>query len=98
VPILVGETTAEALCERFALIEIDDVAVKGKQVPSRIFALLGDVMVQATPGFVAAEAAASGIRDAACNGKAVPPALVAEHMAALEPFGLVRWAQMRLPG
>jgi adenylate cyclase len=40
-PILIGEATALALSERFALRELDRVAVRGKQEETRIFALDG---------------------------------------------------------
>jgi adenylate cyclase len=41
VDIIVGAQTAEAIADRFALIELDLIRVKGKQVPERIFAVLG---------------------------------------------------------
>lgn len=40
-PILVGEATAEQLGDRFELVEVDRVAVKGKHEVTRIFALTG---------------------------------------------------------
>lgn len=40
-PILVGEATAEKIKDRFELVEVDRVAVKGKHEVTRIFALKG---------------------------------------------------------
>ena len=42
VPIVVGAATAAEVGEDLALLEMDLIAVKGKQEPERIFALLGD--------------------------------------------------------
>jgi adenylate cyclase len=42
VSILMGETTAAAVSDRFALVEIDLIRVKGKQEPQRVFALLDE--------------------------------------------------------
>jgi adenylate cyclase len=50
VPIILGEATA-ALAPCFALLEIDTVALAGKQRPERIFALLGDEEYAATARF-----------------------------------------------
>jgi adenylate cyclase len=41
--ILVGDSTAAAVANRFALVEIDTVRVRGRAGPQRIHALLGDV-------------------------------------------------------
>jgi class 3 adenylate cyclase len=40
-PILVGETTAERLADRFELREIGSVTIRGKQAPARVFVLIG---------------------------------------------------------
>jgi adenylate cyclase len=42
VDIIVGDATAKATADSFALLELDRVRVVGKIVPERIFALLGD--------------------------------------------------------
>jgi adenylate cyclase len=42
VDIIVGEATANATADSFALLELDRVRVVGKIAPERIFALLGD--------------------------------------------------------
>jgi adenylate cyclase len=41
VPIILGSRTAEKVKEKFALLELDLIAVKGKTEPETIFALLG---------------------------------------------------------
>ena len=50
VPIIVGEETVSGAGD-FALIELDLVAVKGKQEATRIFALLGGPTLAADPAF-----------------------------------------------
>lgn len=41
-PIILGQTTAYAIREEFAVLELDMIRVVGKEVPENIFALLGD--------------------------------------------------------
>src|SRR5215831_16675522 len=41
VPIILGSRTAEKVKEKFALLELDLIAVKGKTEPETIYALLG---------------------------------------------------------
>jgi adenylate cyclase len=41
VPIIVGEKTARAVRGRFAVLELDQLQVKGKREPERIFTVLG---------------------------------------------------------
>jgi adenylate cyclase len=41
VPIIIGQTIADKAKEKFALLELDFIAVKGKSEPSTIYALLG---------------------------------------------------------
>jgi len=48
---IVGEDTARPLEERFALLELDRVAVPGKTESRRIFALMGGADRAATPAF-----------------------------------------------
>lgn len=48
---IVGQATADAAGDGFALLEIDRVRVKGRQAPEAIFALLGDAAVAQTAAF-----------------------------------------------
>jgi adenylate cyclase len=41
VSIILGQSTAVAVQERYAVVEIDLLRVKGKKEPERIFALFG---------------------------------------------------------
>ena len=50
VGIVVGEET-QALADGLAFLELDTIRVKGKTVPVRIFALLGDEGMANSPGF-----------------------------------------------
>ncbi len=49
VGIVLGESTAGAVRDEMAVIELDLIRVKGKLEPARIFALLGDASVKAEP-------------------------------------------------
>ncbi len=51
VTILVGAETAAKVADRFALIEVDLIRVKGKRLPARCFALLGDHHLRARSDF-----------------------------------------------
>jgi adenylate cyclase len=51
VSILVGAKTAEVLSERYALIELDSIAVKGKTEPEVIYTVLGRADTAASPDF-----------------------------------------------
>jgi len=55
VTILVGSSTAAAAQSRFALIEADLLRVKGKDEPERVYVLVGDAGVRASPAFQTAE-------------------------------------------
>ncbi|TNE33676.1 MAG: adenylate/guanylate cyclase domain-containing protein [Alphaproteobacteria bacterium] len=57
--IILGESTASAVMD-YALIELDLIAVKGKQEAVKIYGLLGDPAHRDNPDFMAADA---GIRD-----------------------------------
>ena len=52
VPIIIGETTAQAVLNRFAVLEIDHLQVRGKSELERIFALLGRADVATSQDFV----------------------------------------------
>ncbi|MCG6858671.1 MAG: adenylate/guanylate cyclase domain-containing protein [Salaquimonas sp.] len=56
VPIILGETTALAAEAEFAMIEIDQVRVKGKAEPERLHTLLGDKETAASEVFGAVKA------------------------------------------
>jgi len=49
--IILGHSTARAVQDDFAVMELDRVRVVGKEVPETIFALLGDETTRATDGF-----------------------------------------------
>lgn len=51
VTILIGTETAAKVCDRFALIEVDLIRVKGKNLPAKCFALLGDRDVRSSNAF-----------------------------------------------
>jgi adenylate cyclase len=45
VPIIIGSKTGEKAKEKFAILELDLIAVKGKTEPETIYALLGDTAI-----------------------------------------------------
>jgi adenylate cyclase len=51
VKIILGSATAAKVAEDFAVLEIDLIRVKGKTEPERIFTLVGDGAVRASPEF-----------------------------------------------
>jgi adenylate cyclase len=51
VSILVGAKTAEALKDRYAVLELDTIAVKGKSEPEVIYTVLGRAEVAQSPEF-----------------------------------------------
>ncbi len=51
VSVVLGERTAAALRERMALLELDQIRVKGKTRPVRVFTVLGDAAVRDSPAF-----------------------------------------------
>jgi adenylate cyclase len=57
VSILVGAKTAEALRDRFALIELDSIAVKGKKEPEVVYTVLGRADTAQSDDFKAARQA-----------------------------------------
>ena len=48
--LIIGESTA-IRCAEFALVEIDQVKVKGRATPLRIFTVMGDEAFAKTPEF-----------------------------------------------
>ena len=54
VAILIGADTAAKVADRFALIEVDLIRVRGKTLPSRCFALLGDRNLRSSGDFTEA--------------------------------------------
>ncbi len=62
--VIVGEHTYNAVKNRYALLELDKVAVEGRDYAVRTFALLGNPVVRANPRFRALEQAQSGILEA----------------------------------
>lgn len=55
VPIVIGQNTAEKIIG-FAMLELDMIRVKGKQIPSKIYALLGDSELKENAAFTALSA------------------------------------------
>ncbi len=49
---LIGAETAAQVADRFALIEVDQIRVKGKSLPASCFALLGDDALRTDADFV----------------------------------------------
>ncbi|MEA1833952.1 adenylate/guanylate cyclase domain-containing protein [Methylobacterium durans] len=57
VQIILGDATASAVSDRFALLEIDRIRVKGKSLPETISVLLGDAEMRASEAFARLSAA-----------------------------------------
>jgi adenylate cyclase len=51
VPIIVGSKTAQAAREKFAMLELDYITVKGKSEPETIYTILGREDVLRSPSF-----------------------------------------------
>lgn len=49
--IILGQATAREVIDEFAVMELDVIRVVGKALPETIYALLGDGMLRARPGF-----------------------------------------------
>ncbi|WP_425046090.1 CHASE2 domain-containing protein [Primorskyibacter sp. S87] len=69
VSIVVGEATALAVQDSFALLELDLIRVKGKSLPERIFALFGDQKLAQNPMFLAVQAENGKMLDAYRTGQ-----------------------------
>jgi adenylate cyclase len=50
-PIAIGEDTEEVVAEKFAFLELDYLAVKGRATPTHIYALMGHAHVRETKAF-----------------------------------------------
>jgi adenylate cyclase len=61
VSILVGAKTAEAVKDRFAVIELDSIAVKGKTEPEVVHTVLGRADMAASPEFQKIQRAVSDV-------------------------------------
>jgi len=62
--IILGTATARAVGDRFAMLELDLLRVKGKMEPERVFGLVGDEAMRARPEFAALDAANAQMRAA----------------------------------
>jgi len=51
VDIVIGQSTAQTVAGRFALLELDLIAVKGKSEAVRVFTILGDAALLAHPAY-----------------------------------------------
>lgn len=86
--IILGDATAEAVRDDFAILELDLLRVKGKLEPERIFALMGDETVKPRADFLALEAANTKMRGAYAAQKwDIAGAALVEIEAAAKPIG-----------
>ncbi|MFQ5955730.1 MAG: adenylate/guanylate cyclase domain-containing protein, partial [Kiloniellales bacterium] len=99
VPIVIGEATRQQAGDMAAL-EIDLIRVKGKAVPARIFALLGDEELAASPRFAALSQAHEAMLTAyrAQDWRSAREALEAsrEYSDGLEIGGLLNMYEERI--
>jgi len=51
VPIIVGSKTASRLSDKFAVLELDCITVKGKTEPESVYTVLGDAQIAADDRF-----------------------------------------------
>lgn len=56
-PIAIGEDTEKLVADKFAFLEVDYIAVKGRETPTYIYALMGHAHVRETKTFQDLEAA-----------------------------------------
>ncbi len=87
IPIVAGETTAAAAPD-LAFLELDSVAIRGKDRPVRIYALLGDETVAASERFRQLKAAFAGLKKAL---SAADANAAAESLATCKSLG---WAEL----
>ncbi len=64
VNIIIGSSTKEAVEDEFAVIELDLIKVKGKDLPEQIFALLGDTKMRGAGAFETLRSANAALIDA----------------------------------
>lgn len=89
VSIILGQNTAVAVENRYAVVEIDLLRVKGKKEPERIFALFGVEDVAADAAFMAAKSAVSDVITAyRARQFADVPKLIEAAMPLATPFRL----------
>jgi adenylate cyclase len=50
-PVVIGEDTVEKIPEKFAFLELDFIAVKGRATPTYLFALMGHAHVRETQAY-----------------------------------------------
>jgi adenylate cyclase len=63
-PIAIGEDTETVVADKFAFLEIDYIAVKGRATPTHIYALMGHAHVRETKVFQDLEAALQALFEA----------------------------------
>jgi adenylate cyclase len=89
VDIIIGETTAAAVRGRYAVVELDEVQLKGRQEPAKVFALLGDGALAADTTFLSFAAAHQRLRDGLVAGRdQAARSLLDELGPAAEAYGL----------
>lgn len=60
-PLVVGEDTVAHVADKFAFLELDFLAVKGRAAPTRLYALLGHAHVRETRNFQELDAILQGL-------------------------------------
>lgn len=89
VDIIIGETTAAAVRDRYAVVELDEVQLKGRQEPAKVFALLGNGTLAADTTFLSFAAAHQRLRDSLVAGRdQAARSLLDELGPAAEAYGL----------
>jgi adenylate cyclase len=85
-PVVIGEDTVEKIPEKFAFLELDFIAVKGRATPTYLFALMGHAHVRETQAYQDLDGALQalfktfrskdweGARAAIAHGRTIPGA------------------------
>jgi len=93
-PIAIGEDTEKVVAEKFAFLELDYIAVKGRETPLHIYALMGHAHVRETKTFEDLNAALQTLfaafrsknwaaaREAIANGRAI----AGEHQTIFDTY------------